>query len=133
MLASLEQWKAKNDKTRLLRRVFRLYELAWLERDYSSCSQYRLLEKIIQAIKALPQDFLIFLEDGLVLCLIFALLLFLILNIFLIKFLFFLLIIFAYLNHFIHFLISIQDFNRQDLLVFIFPINFTLKIMLIYS
>jgi len=49
MRLSLEQWKAKNEKTRLLRRVFRLYELAWLERDYSSCSQYRLLEKIVQA------------------------------------------------------------------------------------
>lgn len=42
-------WKQKNEKTKLLRRVFRIHELAWLERDYSHHSQYRLLEKVIQA------------------------------------------------------------------------------------
>jgi hypothetical protein len=43
------RWREKNEKTKLLRRVFRIYELAWLERDYSHHSQYRLLEKIVQA------------------------------------------------------------------------------------
>ena len=49
MRCILDRWKQKNEKTKLLRRVFRIYELAWLERDYGSCSQYRLMENVIQA------------------------------------------------------------------------------------